>query len=202
MQKILVVNGSTKFESSGGQLNGLLGSWDRTYFQEKGHEVQLVNVSEPYDIQTEVAKFVWADFIIYHTPVWWFMLPFPFKEYIDKVISAGYNNGLYTGDGRSRQQPNPKLGYGTGGLLQGRKYLLTTTWNAPEEAFCVEGESFYPQEVDSSVMYGFHAMNKFIGLAPVKSFHLFDVMKSPDIVRYEQSYLAHLHRVVPALAGC
>ena len=199
MQKILIVNGATRFESAGAELNGLLCSWDRMYFQEEGHEVQLVDVNGPYDLDVEVAKFIWADLIIYHTPVWWFMLPFPFKEYIDKVISAGHNKGIFTGDGRSRHQPNPKLGYGTGGQLQGRKYLLTTTWNAPEEAFLVEGELFYPHDVDSSVLYGFHAMNKFIGLAPVESFHLFDVMKSPDIAKYEQSYLAHLDRVVPEL---
>lgn len=63
----------------------------------------------------------------------------------------------------------------------------------------MEGELFYPRDVDSGVMCGFHAMNKFIGLAPVASFHLFDVMKSPDIAGYEQSYLAHLDRVIPGL---
>ncbi|OGX82164.1 NAD(P)H-dependent oxidoreductase [Hymenobacter coccineus] len=200
MDKILIVNAATKFESAGAQLNGLLVNWDQTYFQQRGYEVQLVNVNDPHDFDEEVAKFIWADLIIYHTPVWWFMLPFPFKEYLDKMLSAGYNKGMYTGDGRSRSHLNPKLGYGTGGQLQGRKYLLTTTWNAPEEAFLVEGELFYPHDVDGGVMCGFHAMNKFIGLAPVESFHLFDVMKSPDIIAYEQSYLAHLNKVVLELA--
>ena len=79
--------------------------------------------------------------------------------------------------------------------------MLTTTWNAPEEAFLVEGELFYPHDVDSSVLHGFHAMNKFIGLAPMASFHLFDVMKSPDIARYEQSYRAHLNKIVRELAA-
>lgn len=74
-----------------------------------------------------VSKYVWADVIIYHIPVWWFQVPFKLKEYIDMVFAEGHENGIYKNDGRSRSSDNPKLHYETEGLLHSRKYMLTTS---------------------------------------------------------------------------
>jgi putative NADPH-quinone reductase len=37
---------------------------------------------------------------------------------------------MWTSDGRDSE--NPEINYGTGGLLQGKQYILTTSWNAPQ----------------------------------------------------------------------
>ena len=191
MKKIFVINGAPKFAHSGGEFNKTLTDWTIDYFKNnKGYEVKTTDINDSYKPEEEVEKFVWADVIIYHTPIWWFQLPNDLKKYIDEVFTAGHQNGIYFSDGR--RSANPTRNYGTGGLLQGRKYMLTTTWNAPIEAFTLEDEFFKQHSVDDGVMFGFHRMNAFIGLEPLKSFHFYDVMKNPNIELSEKNYKAHL----------
>ena len=193
MKKVFVINGAPKFAHSGGEFNTTLSTWTLNYFQSKGYEVKYTDINNEYNPAEEVEKYVWADVIIYHTPIWWFQLPSEFKKYIDTVFTEGYQKGIYISDGR--RSANPTRNYGTGGSLQGRKYMLTTTWNAPLEAFTLEDEFFKQHSVDEGVMFGFHRMNAFIGMQPIDSFHLYDVMKNPNIELSEQNYLKHLDKV-------
>ena len=197
MKKIFVINGAPRFAHSGGEFNKTLSAWTMTYFQNKGYEVKYTDINNGYDPAEEVKKFVWADTIIYHTPIWWFQIPNDFKKYIDVVFTEGHQNGIYFSDGR--RSANPTRNYGTGGLLQGRKYMLTTTWNAPIEAFTLEDEFFKQHSVDDGVMFGFHRMNAFVGLEPVEGFHFYDVMKNPDIERSEERYLGHLNKITQSI---
>lgn len=193
-KKIFVINGAPKFAHSGGELNKTISEWTIQYFQQqKGYEVKYTDINKEYDVEEEVKNFVWSDIIIYHTPVWWFQLPNDFKRYIDEVLTAGHQNGIYFSDGR--RTASPTRNYGTGGLLQGRKYMLTTTWNAPHEAFTIEGEFFKQHSVDEGAMFGFHRMNAFIGLEPVESFHFYDVMKKANIEQFEKNYIDHLNKI-------
>jgi modulator of drug activity B len=193
MKKIFVINGAPKFAHSGGEFNKTLSAWTMTYFQNKGYEVKYTDINNEYDPAEEVKKYVWADMVIYHTPIWWFQIPNDFKKYIDVVFTEGHQNGIYFSDGR--RSANPTRNYGTGGLLQGRKYMLTTTWNAPIEAFTLQDEFFKQHSVDDGVMFGFHRMNAFVGLEPIESFHFYDVMKNPNIEQSEVNYFDHLDKI-------
>jgi len=194
MKKIFVINGASKFAHSDGEFNKTLSAWTINFFQQfENFEVKYTDVNNEYDLDEEVEKFVWADVIIYHTPIWWFQLPNKFKKYIDEVFTEGHQKGIYFSDGR--RSANPTRNYGTGGSLQGRKYMLTTTWNAPHEAFTIEGEFFKQHNVDEGAMFGFHRMNTFVGLEPLESFHFYDVMKNPDIEQSEKNYLIHLGKI-------
>lgn len=201
MKKIFVINGGQLFAHSGGRFNATLSDWTADFFCKKGFEVQVTDINESYVLEDEVQKFVWADVVIYHTPVWWFQVPFKLKEYVDLVFTAGHQNGIYHSDGRSRRSDNPKLHYGTGGLLQGRKYMLTTTWNAPIEAFTVDGE-FFDLKSEDEILIGVHKMNKFIGMTPVEGFHFHEMEKDVTDAKIEQerqSYLNHLDKILPQL---
>lgn len=194
MKKIFIINAGLRFAHSGGEFNKTLTSWSIDYFEkEKGYEVKYTDLNTDYDPNEEVQKFVWADVIIYHTPIWWFQVPNGFKKYIDEVFTAGHQNGIYFSDGR--RSANPTRNYGTGGLLQGRKYMLTTTWNAPVEAFTIKDEFFKQHNVDEGVMFGFHRMNAFVGLEPLESFHFYDVMKNPNIEVSKETYYQHLKKI-------
>ncbi|AOC96066.1 Modulator of drug activity B [Flavobacterium anhuiense] len=119
----------------------------------------------------------------------------PFQKYIDDVFTQGHNNGIYKSDGRSRV--NPDINYGTGGLLHGRKYMLTTSWNAPATAFTLPGEFFEETSVDDGVMFGFHKMNKFTGMERLNGFHFHDVEKGAtpeNIVIFKENYTKHLEQ--------
>jgi modulator of drug activity B len=197
MKKIFIINGGQHFAHSGGKFNKTLTDWDQEFFTlENGFELKLTDINEPYNLLEEVEKFVWADVIIYHTPVWWFGLPFKFKEYLDTVFTAGHRKGIYYSDGRKSE--NPTVNYGTGGSLQGKNYMLTTTWNAPETAFTLPGEFFLQNSVDDGVMFGFHRMNAFTGVEKLDGFHFHDLEKNatPErIANYREAYLKHLDRV-------
>ncbi|MEJ5102112.1 NAD(P)H-dependent oxidoreductase [Chryseobacterium sp. MYb328] len=194
MKKVLIINGGQNFGHSGGKYNQTIAENTVSVLKEFDNiEVKITNVSEGYDKHEEVEKFVWADYIIYHTPIWWFQLPNGFKKYIDEVFTAGHAKGIYMSDGRNAA--NPEINYGTGGMLGGRKYMLTTSWNAPKTAFTLPGEFFDEKSVDEGPLFGFHRMNAFVSLQKMESFHFHDVEKNANIERDMKLYREHVKSV-------
>jgi NADPH dehydrogenase (quinone) len=126
MKNIFIINGAHPFAHSSGRFNKTLFEKTISYYENTADfEVKYTNVGDTYDPKTEVNKFKWADLIIYHTPIWWFQLPYGFKKYIDEVFTEGHQNGIYKSDGRCSSNPN--INYGTGGLMHSKKYILTTS---------------------------------------------------------------------------
>lgn len=194
MRKIFIINGGQVFGHSGGKFNKTITNKTISFFEQaEGFELRFTDINQPYDIKQEVENYKWADVIIYHTPVWWFQLPNGFKKYIDLVFTEGHNNGIYHSDGRS--SANPAINYGTGGLLHGKKYMLTTSWNAPREAFTLPGEFFNEKSVDEGAMFGFHRMNAFTGMEPLEGIHFHDVEKNADVLKDMDRYERHLAHV-------
>jgi modulator of drug activity B len=194
MKKIFVINGGQKFGHSGGRFNQTIAKETLDFFQNKdGFEVRTTDVNHEYDPVEEVEKFVWADVIIYHTPIWWFQLPHGFKKYIDVVFTEGHAKGIYNSDGRSSK--NPAINYGTGGMLHGKQYMITTSWNAPKEAFTLPGEFFGETSVDNGPLFGFHRMNAFTGMKSLESMHFHDVMKGATVESDLELYGNHLTKL-------
>lgn len=194
MKKVLIINAGQNFGHSGGKYNQTITENTLKVLENfENLEIKVTNISEGYDKNEEVHKFVWADFIIYHTPIWWFQLPNGFKKYIDEVFTAGHAKGIYMSDGRTSD--NPTINYGTGGMLGGRKYMVTTSWNAPETAFTLPGEFFNKTSVDNGPLFGFHKMNAFVSLEKMESFHFHDVEKNANIERDMEIYQQHLKKV-------
>ncbi|WP_419868529.1 NAD(P)H-dependent oxidoreductase [Chryseobacterium sp. CT-SW4] len=191
MKKVLIINAGQNFGHSGGRYNKTVTESTAEALKAFNNvEVRITHIEEGYDKEEEVQKFVWADYIIYHTPIWWFQVPFGFKKYLDEVFTAGHNKGLYKSDGRSSK--NPAINYGTGGTLNGRKYMVTTTWNAPATAFTLPGEFFNETSVDNGPLFGFHRMNAFLSLERLEGFHFHDVEKNADVERDMKLYKEHI----------
>ncbi len=195
MKNIFIINGSHPFAHSGGRFNKTLFNNTISYFDvlEK-FEVKSTQVGDNYNVKEEVEKFKWADIVIYHTPIWWFQIPFGLKKYIDEVFTEGHQNGIYSSDGRSRK--NPEINYGTGGLMHGKKYILTTSWNAPKTAFTLENEFFDQKSVDEGVMFGFHRMNAFTGMELLATHHFHDMEKNADVTFELNNYSSFLNDIV------
>ena len=195
MKKIFIINGGQTFAHSGGLFNNTVTNWTAETLGELGHEVRITNINNPYTPAEEAENYKWADVIIYHTPIWWFQVPNGLKKYIDEVFTAGHNNGIYANDGRSSK--NPDINYGTGGLMQGKHYIVTSSWNAPQAAFTLAGEFFDEHSEDEGVLFGFHKMNQFIGLTKLDGFHFHDLEKNCTAARlqaYHKDYVAHLKK--------
>ena len=194
MKNIFIINGGHPFAHSGGRFNETLFANTISHFESlEGFKVKSTQVGGNYKVKEEVQKFKWADLVIYHTPIWWFQIPFGFKKYIDEVFTEGHQNGIYASDGRSRKNPN--INYGTGGLMHGKKYILTTSWNAPKTAFTLENEFFNQKSVDEGVMFGFHRMNAFTGMELLATHHFHDMEKNADVPIELNNYSTFLNDV-------
>lgn len=188
MTKILIINSMKQLAHSGGKLNETLTQVAADYLEEKGHTVQITVVDEGYNIQVEVEKYLWTDTIIYQIPGWWMGPPWILKKYMDDVFTAGHGK-LYANDGRTHADDAKK--YGSGGLLQGRKYMISTTWNAPVEAFTDPAQFFEGVGIDG-VMMPVHKANQFLGMTPLPTFMCNDVIKATDVPAYTRHYHEHL----------
>lgn len=194
MKNIFVINGGQVFGHSGGLFNKTLSEFTLDFFKkELDFNLRYTDINQPYNPKQEVENYKWADIVIYHTPIWWFQVPHKFKKYIDVVFTEGHQTGIYKNDGRS--SVNPAINYGTGGMLHGKQYMLTTSWNAPKEAFTMPGEFFNETNVDDGPLFGFHRMNAFTGMTPLESIHFHDVEKNADIQVDLKRYQAHLSKL-------
>ena len=110
------------------------------------------------------------------------------KKYLDEVFTAGHGS-LYANDGRTRSDASQK--YGSGGLIQGKQYLLSLTWNAPQQAFDDPSDFFEGIGVDA-VYLPFHKANQFLGMQALPTFLCTDVMKQPNIENDAARYRQHL----------
>ena len=188
---ILLIDGGKAFAHSAGRLNHTLHQIARDTLSALGHQVRETVIDDGYDIQQEVEKFQWMDAVIWQMPGWWMHEPWTVKKYMDEVFTTGAGT-LYANDGRS--SANPTEGYGTGGLLQGRRHMLSLTWNAPREAFTREGDFFEGVGVDALYMH-FHKANEFLGTTQLPTFICNDVIKNPQVEQYLADYTAHLNEV-------
>ncbi len=197
MKHIFIINGGQHFAHSGGAFNKTLTGWTAEYLQRNGFEVRVTDINDAFIPEEEVEHFKWADLVIYNTPIWWFQVPNRLKKYIDEVFTAGHQNGIYHSDGRSRS--NPAINYGTGGLMHGKKYMVNTSWNAPDTAFTLPGEFFNETSVDDGILFGFHRMNAFTGMRKIQGFHFHDLEKNATIERinnYQKEYIIHLTQMI------
>jgi len=181
MENILIINGHEKYGSTGGELNRTLVDCMASLLSEK-NSVKTTIIQNGYNIEEEQQKFIGADIVIYQTPIYWFSVPGLLKTYMDEV----YAYGLFF---KGADQ------YGRGGLLSGKKYMLSTTWNAPERAFNDPTQFFKGDGLEGALSH-LHRAHEFLGMQPLKSFACYDVIKNPEIDKFVSELEAHLKDVL------
>ncbi len=183
MAKILIICGAQKTYISDGRFNRSLVQEAEAVLKGK-HEVQTTIVEDGYGVEEERQKWLWADSVILQFPTFWFGCPSILKEYMDTVYirKVFYDRGTP---------------YGTGGLLTGKTYMISSTWNAPEEAFD-DTETFYGGLDVDEALVAMHKAHQYIGMEPLPSFTVHNVIVSPDFENQKARFIDHLD----AVFGC
>ena len=172
MKKVLILNGHQYYDMvAKGELTQHLIDKANDFFIKNGFEVKFTHIEKGYKIEEECEKFKWADYILFQYPVYWMGLPWIAKKYIDETFTQGRH---YVNDGRSRTDSS-KL-YGSGGLLQGKKYMLSLTYNCPASAFDNKNSLFDGLSLDEANV-AVHKTFQFCGLEQLKTYSVHDIFK-------------------------
>ena len=176
MKHVLLLNLHQKYEGfANGNLTHDLLNEAKKFFLAHGYEVRETSIDDGYDVAEELEKFKWADVFFIQSPVYWMGLPWLAKKYVDEVFTGGNNTVTYVSDGRSRDDTSKK--YGSGGLMQGKEYMLSFTYNCPPSEFNNPNGFFEGMSVDQANI-ALHKLFQFCGAQPLKSYSVHDVYKS------------------------
>lgn len=175
MKNVLIINGHQRYEGiAEGKLTGHYINSANEYFINNGFEVKNTHIDKGYDIKEEVAKFDWADYILFQYPVYWMTVPWVTKKYIDEIFSAGNGTVTYTNDGRSKSDISKK--YGSGGLMNDKKYMLSLTYNCPTSEFDNKEGFFEGLSLDQA-NFAVHKTFQFCGAKPLTTYSVHDIFK-------------------------
>jgi NADPH dehydrogenase (quinone) len=177
MSNILIVCAAQKTYISEGKFNRSLVQEAETVLGEN-HQVKVTMIEDGYDAEEEREKWLWANSVILQFPVFWFNCPGIMKTYMDTV----YIRKVFYDRGTS---------YGTGGLLTGKTYMLSCTWNAPEAAFN-DLETFYGGLDVDEALVAMHKAHQYIGMEPLPSFIVHNVITDPDFKAQKGLFHDHL----------
>ena len=179
MKTVLIILGSETGEFAGGKYNSGLFETAQEQLAKKYNVITTV-AEEGYDPQEEIAKWKQADIIIYQYPVYWFMMPSTLKKYIDEVYAYGEFFAFTDGP------------YGSGGLMKGKKFMLSTTWNAPKDSF---GGEFFDGADRDAVLLPMRKSQAYCGLDELPHFSAHNVIKNPAFEENKELYIQHLNEV-------
>ncbi len=117
MKKILLVTAGYSIFDAKGQLNSFLSYLTNQALSEKGYKVKASDVTkDTLDMGRELDKLLWADTIIYITPMMWFNMPAPLVKWLGEVLI--YEKTFTITDE-----------YGEGGQVPAAKFMIVTTSN-------------------------------------------------------------------------
>lgn len=172
MKKVLILNGHQYYDVvAKGELTQHYIDTANDFFLKNGFEVKHTHIEKGYDVEEECQKFEWADYVLFQYPVYWMGVPWITKKYFDETFTQGRH---YTSDGRSRSDESKT--YGTGGLLKGKKYMLSLTYNCPTSEFDNPKGFFDGLSLDEAHI-ATHKTFQFCGLEPLKTYSVHDIFK-------------------------
>ncbi|MDY3204768.1 MAG: NAD(P)H-dependent oxidoreductase [Arcobacter sp.] len=172
MKKVLILNGHQYYDVvAKGELTQHYIDTANDFFLKNGFEVKQTHIEKGYNVEEECEKFEWADYVLFQYPVYWMGVPWITKKYFDETFTQGRH---YTSDGRSRSDESKT--YGTGGLLKGKKYMLSVTYNCPTSEFDNPKGFFDGLSLDQAHI-ATHKTFQFCGLEPLKTYSVHDIFK-------------------------
>lgn len=194
-KKVLLINTHLTYPNwSEGLLNDAFNQKAKDFSLEKGLEVLETKVEDGYNTDEEVEKHLEADIIILQTPINWFGAPWIYKKYVDEVFNSGLHSAKFlSGDGRTREDSTKQ--YGTGGKMQGKKFMVCSTWNAPKASFDDPNQILFEGRSTADALIQITSNYRFCGVEIVPDYNCFDIFKEGDIAGDLENYPKHLEKV-------
>jgi modulator of drug activity B len=197
MKKVLIINTHLTYPNwTEGNLNNAFAQKAKDFFEMKGFEVLETKVENGYKTDEEEKKHLEADIVILQMPANWFGAPWIYKKYVDEVFNVGLMNKTFlTGDGRTNEDLTKQ--YGTGGLLQGKKFMTCTTWNAPAEAFSNPDQKLFAGKGLTDIFLPITSNYRFCGYDIMDSYNCFNIFRKDRnaIEKDLENYPKHLEKV-------
>jgi NAD(P)H dehydrogenase (quinone) len=129
------------------------------YFKQQIEEIHAsANNGFSADIESEIEKLEWCNFLILQFPLWWFGLPAILKGWADRVLVMGR---VY-GDGK----------WYDNGAFKGKRAMLSVTTGGPETMYQPDGlngdihQILYPINHGILRFIGFDVLPPFIAYGP------------------------------------
>ena len=178
MKILLVTAGYSLFDAKG-QLNSFLAYLTEKNLSDKGHTVKVSDTTkDTLDVDREVEKLLWADTIIYVTPIMWFNMPTPLVEWFDKVL-------LYEKTFVITEE------YGEGGQVSADNFMIVTTSNLKSSDLGSGVVLKNAQHIDD-VMQPLIMTNNYLSIRnQIPTFHADNVIAG-DTNWIEEAYEKHL----------
>ena len=129
-----------------------------SYEEEQSHAHEKGGFAS--DIRVEQEKLMWADFVLFQFPLWWFSMPAILKGWVDRVFAYGFAYG----GGRWYDQ----------GVFAGKRAMLAVTSGGPETAYTLNG---LQGDIERILFPIQHGILQFVG---------FEVL--PPFVAYSANY--------------
>ncbi|MBA0883142.1 NAD(P)H-dependent oxidoreductase [Flavobacterium undicola] len=194
-KKVLLINTHLTYPNwTEGTLNNSFIQKAKDFFEAKDFEILETKIEEGYNADEEVDKHLEADIVMLQTPVNWFGAPWIYKKYVDEVFNSGLlSKKFLSDDGRTREDMTKQ--YGTGGHLQGKKFMISATWNAPAEAFDNPAQQLMQGKSTSDLFLNISSNYRFCGVEILPDYNCFDIFKNEDIAKDLENYPKHLEKV-------
>ena len=195
-KKVLLINTHLTYTGwTEGTLNNSFIQKAKDFFEAKGFEVLETKIEDGYNADEEVEKHLEAVIVILQTPANWFGAPWIYKKYVDEVFNSGFaSKKLLLGDGRTREDTTKQ--YGSGGLMQGKKFMICATWNAPAAAFDNPENKVFEGKGLTDIYLPITSNYRFSGYDIIDSYNCFDIFRSSDIAKDLEKYPVHLAEVL------
>lgn len=194
-KKVLLINSHFTYPNwSEGTLNNSFYQSAKDFFTSTSFDVLETIIEDGYKLEEEVQKHLEADIVILQMPVNWFGAPWIYKKYIDEVFNSGLlSKSFLKGDGRTTDDPTKQ--YGTGGHLQGKKFMICATWNAPAEAFDNPEQQLMQGKGVEDLFLNITSNYRFCGYDIMDGYNCFDIFRTNDIAKDLENYPLHLKEV-------
>lgn len=175
---VLIISGQETSDFAKGDYNRGLATAAKSVL-EPHLTVLTTDVESGYDVAEEIEKFKAADVVIYQYPVYWFMMPPSLKKYMDDVYAYGEFFAFSDGP------------YGSGGLMKGKQLMLSTTWNAPEEAFN-DPDSLFEGDSVSEALAPMRRSHFYCGFGELRHFSAHNIIADPQFDAHKTAFENHL----------